>query len=63
VTELKLALNDNSSAGGRIAGWHRRQIHGELAAVLALSDPKTQKLPAAGAIGSQLSVVAGERPD
>jgi site-specific DNA recombinase len=37
------------------------QLHGDLATVLALSDPEQQKLPAAGAAGSQLSVVAGER--
>ena len=38
------------------------RLHGELAAVLALSDPETQKPPAAGAaVGSQLSVVAGAR--
>ena len=37
------------------------QLHGDLAAVLGLSDPDKQKLPAAGAVGSQLSVVAGER--
>ena len=35
------------------------QLHGDLATVLALSDPEQQKLPAAGAAGSQLSVVAG----
>ena len=35
------------------------QLHGDLAAVLGLSDPDKQKLPAAGAVGSQLSVVAG----
>jgi DNA invertase Pin-like site-specific DNA recombinase len=35
------------------------QLHGDLAAVLALSDPEKQKLPAAGTVGSQLSVVAG----
>jgi len=35
------------------------QLHGDLAAVLALSAPDKQKLPAAGAVGSQLSVVAG----
>ena len=37
------------------------QLHGDLAAVLALSDPEKQKLPAVGAVGSQLSVVAGAR--
>jgi len=37
------------------------QLHGDLAAVLALSDPEKQKLPAAVTVGSQLSVVAGER--
>ena len=37
------------------------QLHGELAAVLALSGAQNQKLPAAGAVGSQLSVVAGAR--
>jgi site-specific DNA recombinase len=37
------------------------QLYGELATVLALSDPDKQKLPAAGAVGSQLSVVAGAR--
>src|SRR5262249_53578879 len=35
------------------------QLYGELASVLALSDPANQKLPAPGAAGSQLSVVAG----
>ena len=35
------------------------QLHGDLAAVLALSDPEKQKLPAVGTVGSQLSVVAG----
>jgi DNA invertase Pin-like site-specific DNA recombinase len=35
------------------------QLHGDLAAVLALSDPEKQKLPAVGVVGSQLSVVAG----
>ena len=37
------------------------QLHGDLAAVLALSDdsPDKHKLPAAEAVGSQLSVVAG----
>jgi hypothetical protein len=36
-------------------------FHGDLAAVLALGDDTSdkQKLPAAGAIGSQLAVVAG----
>ena len=39
------------------------QLHGDLAAVLALGDDASdkQKLPAAGAVGSQLSVVAGYR--
>jgi site-specific DNA recombinase len=37
------------------------QLYGDLATVLALSDPEKQKLPAAGAVGSQLSVVAGAR--
>jgi DNA invertase Pin-like site-specific DNA recombinase len=37
------------------------QLYGELATVLALSDPDKQKLPAAWAVGSQLSVVAGAR--
>src|SRR4029077_16449929 len=39
------------------------QLHGDLAAILALSndDGRKQKLPAAGAVGSQLSVVAGAR--
>jgi hypothetical protein len=37
------------------------QLYGELAGVLALSDPDKQKLPALGAAGSQLSVVAGAR--
>jgi DNA invertase Pin-like site-specific DNA recombinase len=37
------------------------RLHGELAAVLALSGAQNQKLPAAGAVGSQLSVVAGVR--
>src|SRR5215472_18931299 len=37
------------------------QLYGDLAAVLALSDPEKQKLPAVGAFGSQLSVVAGVR--
>ncbi|CEF48494.1 unnamed protein product [uncultured bacterium] len=39
------------------------QLHGDLAAVLALGDDTSdkQKLPAAGAVGSQLSVVAGAR--
>jgi hypothetical protein len=38
------------------------QLHGDLAAVLALSaaNPDKQKLPALGAAGSQLSVVAVE---
>ena len=36
------------------------QLHGDLAAVLALSEPEQQKLPAVGAVGSQLSVVAVE---
>ena len=35
------------------------QLHGDLAAVLALSDPEKQKLPAVGTVGSQLSVDAG----
>jgi hypothetical protein len=39
------------------------QLHGDLAAILALSNDgeRKQKLPANGVAGSQLSVVAGER--
>jgi hypothetical protein len=37
------------------------RLYGELAAVLALGNADEQKLPAAGAAGSQLSVVAGAR--
>jgi site-specific DNA recombinase len=39
------------------------QLHGDLAAILALSndDGRKQKLPAEGAAGSLLSVVAGAR--
>jgi hypothetical protein len=37
------------------------QLYGELAGILALSNPEKQKLPAAGTVGSQLSVVAGAR--
>jgi hypothetical protein len=37
------------------------RLYGALAAVLALSNPDKQKLPAAGAAGIQLSVVAGAR--
>jgi len=37
------------------------QLYSELAGILALSNLEKQKLPAAGTVGSQLSVVAGAR--
>jgi len=63
-TEILRSLTDRvvlTPAAGAPDGINA-QLHGDLAAILALSDGKgrKQKLPAKGSTGSQLSLVAGE---
>ena len=61
--EIPRALIDRvvlTPAPDELGGIDAR-LRGDLATVLALSDPEQQKLPAMSAGGSQLSLVAGER--